>query len=303
MKTDKNALVIRPGSLGDQIATIPVLTSLKKNHFNVYLAGNEKVNTFFEKKGIINRGIGFGDICLTEFFSEIKKIKIPGFPDFDLVICYIEKKEIFSRNLILTYGDKVVFHPLFEKSPCQITEFLLMPLKKMGLNIHYPETVKRDACDLLFIHPGSGSKKKNWPAENFVKVYRYFQRICKPKIILGECEISDYEFWKKNTDAPDLLIPKNLVELSQTLETGKWFIGNDSGVSHLAAFTGLKTFIIFGPTDPAIWAPEGKNVKIVSLHAGCSPCNIETRNMCANNICLQEIKIEHIISLVEKEIR
>lgn len=41
------------------------------------------------------------------------------------------------------------------------------------------------------------------------------------------------------------------------------FVGNDSGVSHLAAAVGAKTLALFGPTNPALWRPLGENVRIV----------------------------------------
>jgi ADP-heptose:LPS heptosyltransferase len=41
------------------------------------------------------------------------------------------------------------------------------------------------------------------------------------------------------------------------------YIGNDSGITHLAAATGVPVVAIFGPTDPTIWAPRGENVRVV----------------------------------------
>jgi heptosyltransferase III len=42
-------------------------------------------------------------------------------------------------------------------------------------------------------------------------------------------------------------------------------VGNDSGITHLAAASGVKTLALFGPTDPCKWGPRGKNV--TTLHA------------------------------------
>ncbi len=44
------------------------------------------------------------------------------------------------------------------------------------------------------------------------------------------------------------------------------YIGNDSGITHLAAALGTPTLALFGPTDPAQWAPRGPHVRI--LHTG-----------------------------------
>ncbi|MCX7705989.1 MAG: glycosyltransferase family 9 protein [bacterium] len=298
----KNALVVRPGSLGDLICTIPVFISLAKNGFNVYLIGNERLNPFFEKREIIKKGIGFSDIRLVEMFSETKKISIPEFPDFVLVIVYIESNGVFFKNLLLSYGEKMVVHPVPENLSCNVSEYLLQPLRKIGLQIYYPEIKKKTFNNTFFIHPGSGSKKKNWKKENFVEVFHHFKKKYKCRVILGECEIDDYKYWEKNIGKHNIIVPDDITVLSQVLETGDYYLGNDSGVSHLAAFLGLKTFIIFGPTDPEIWAPETGNVKIIRTDIGCSPCKDEKRFRCPENICLKKIKPGYIISLIEQEI-
>ena len=59
---------------------------------------------------------------------------------------------------------------------------------------------------------------------------------------------------------PDANRFDNLLELAAWLKGARLYIGNDSGISHLAAATGMPTFVLFGPTDPAIWAPRGANV-------------------------------------------
>jgi ADP-heptose:LPS heptosyltransferase len=46
------------------------------------------------------------------------------------------------------------------------------------------------------------------------------------------------------------------------------FIGNDSGLTHLAAALARPTVAIFGPTDPEIWGPRGEHVSIVPLGGG-----------------------------------
>ena len=46
------------------------------------------------------------------------------------------------------------------------------------------------------------------------------------------------------------------------------FIGHDSGISHLAAAAGAKCVLLFGPTDPNIWAPRNENVRILRADTG-----------------------------------
>jgi ADP-heptose:LPS heptosyltransferase len=46
------------------------------------------------------------------------------------------------------------------------------------------------------------------------------------------------------------------------------FIGHDSGISHLAAASGANCVLLFGPTDPDVWAPRNKNVQILRAQSG-----------------------------------
>ncbi|MGC8804664.1 MAG: glycosyltransferase family 9 protein, partial [Candidatus Ratteibacteria bacterium] len=247
--------------------------------------------------------IDFSDTRLIDYFNETKKLDIPDFPDFDLVLCYIEPECKFSQNLSLTYGNKIIFHPLSEHISTHITDFLLAPLKKYGIStFYYTPPTRKENRNVFFIHPGSGSKRKNWPVENFAAVFKIINKSLDCKILIGECEQEQKNFWIHNAGIQNIIETQDLISLAEVLEKGKYFLGNDSGVSHLAAFLGLQCFIIFGPTDPAIWAPKGKNVKIIKTSVECAPCSREKRSNCLTLICLQEIKIHHTISMIERHL-
>jgi len=59
----------------------------------------------------------------------------------------------------------------------------------------------------------------------------------------------------------------DLYELAQWLAGARLYIGNDSGVTHLAAAVGIPVLALFGPTDPAVWAPRGANVRVARWRA------------------------------------
>lgn len=112
----------------------------------------------------------------------------------------------------------------------------------------------------VIIHPGSGSPKKNWPIENFIAVAEHLQR--------KGGRVS----WTRGPAEADLCYPanaeivevENAMDLAKNLAAADRFIGNDSGITHLAAAVGCKTTAVFGPTNPAIWAPLGDHVTVVS---------------------------------------
>ncbi len=67
------------------------------------------------------------------------------------------------------------------------------------------------------------------------------------------------------------------------------FVGNDSGMTHLAAAVGVPVVAIFGPSDPIRWAPKGSEVRIVRKAVFCSPCEREAMSRCDSRHCLSGI--------------
>ncbi|MCB1102996.1 MAG: hypothetical protein KDL10_11560, partial [Kiritimatiellae bacterium] len=55
----------------------------------------------------------------------------------------------------------------------------------------------------------------------------------------------------------------HLSEVVHLFRSAGRYIGNDSGITHLAAACGVPTLAIFGPTDPAVWAPLGAHVTVI----------------------------------------
>lgn len=112
---------------------------------------------------------------------------------------------------------------------------------------------------VIIIHPGSGSKKKNWPLENFLAVGEHLRQRGKPFAwVLGPAE--------QRLQLPPggrVLPPTSLVNLASELARAALYIGNDSGITHLAAAAGCPTVAVFGSTDPRIWRPLGDNATVV----------------------------------------
>ncbi|HPO17446.1 MAG TPA: glycosyltransferase family 9 protein [Candidatus Hydrogenedentes bacterium] len=111
----------------------------------------------------------------------------------------------------------------------------------------------------IVIHPGSGGKQKNWPLEHFkIVAESLLQRKHPVQWCVGPAE----ENWEV-PPGPERLHASSLVELAHILQRTALYIGNDSGITHLAAAVGCRTVAIFGPTNPKVWGPRGTHVRIV----------------------------------------
>jgi ADP-heptose:LPS heptosyltransferase len=115
------------------------------------------------------------------------------------------------------------------------------------------------------IHPGSGGRRKCWPARLFAELAT---RLDAPVLLVeGPADSTAcHEF--AEVVAPSVPIIRvtgeSLPRLAALLAESRGYFGNDSGVSHLAAALGVPTVAVFGPTDPAVWAPLGPKVSVVA---------------------------------------
>ena len=104
------------------------------------------------------------------------------------------------------------------------------------------------------IHPFSASARKCWPLDRYQELARRLE------IPVRWCAGPE-------DSLPDAVRIADLYELACWLATARVYIGNDSGITHLAAAVGTPVVALFGPTDPRIWAPRGPNVRVIAKPA------------------------------------
>jgi len=140
------------------------------------------------------------------------------------------------------------------------------------------------------IHPGSGSPRKNWLG--FAAVVRWWQRRGRnPAVLLrGPAEVERGA--NTHCGANVVLEGLTLPQVATLLRHARLYVGNDSGISHLAAAVGTTGVALFGPTDPSVWAPRGPCLR--TLHAGqpCPRCGPEV-------FCLHRLPVEQVLGAIE----
>jgi heptosyltransferase-2 len=114
----------------------------------------------------------------------------------------------------------------------------------------------------LAIHPGSGAPRKNWPADRFASLV---ERLTADRPFLLVEGPADAEAAAPALRLPSAVRARDLPPrvLGAVLARAGVYVGNDSGVSHLAAAWGAPVLALFGPTDPAQWAPVGPRVEVL----------------------------------------
>jgi len=159
---------------------------------------------------------------------------------------------------------------------------LARPIEELGINVVdfaariFPSLEDREFAreflvsvpqPIVAIHPGSGSHEKNWPLENWISLFSRGSRFADLErllVISGEADEAQTDQLEREWKNRGLRFARNLPlpRLAAVLERSI-FIGHDSGISHLAAAIGANCILLFGPTDPDVWAPRNDNVQIL----------------------------------------
>lgn len=189
---------------------------------------------------------------------------IPSFPELN------QKKTLseMQRAVLSDWGVPWVSPPRLLFPTDQDRQAGLQVLDRIGIG-------GRPGALPWAIHPGSGGRSKNWPLENFLTLADQLkiQGGWRPFFVLGPVEEETSPGMAEAIRSRGFPLvrhlPLNL--LAGLLELSAGYLGNDSGVTHLAAALDLPTFALFGPTDPGLWGPMGKKVVILRSQDSAAP--------------------------------
>jgi heptosyltransferase-2 len=139
---------------------------------------------------------------------------------------------------------------------------------------------------LLAVHPGSGSPRKNWPLEHWLELLEYFLEKWPSgglRIIGGEADRAQISLLRSAFSRLDARVEmwEDVAHrtLAARLSLCDFFVGHDSGVSHVAVAVQTPSLLLFGPTDPAVWAPTGTRVRI-----------LQSRNLLMGGLDVKEVR-------------
>ena len=280
-------LVLRGGAIGDFILTLPVLEALRQRwpDAEIELAGYPHVAVLAREAGLADRVDSLDRAGFARFFAarpSFSPEQADYIQSFDLVISFLHDPQgVVSANLHAAGARQVIYgSPIVTAG--HAVDHLLKPLETLAIYAAGAVPVLRipkescargrqllDACGaaagrLVAIHPGSGSPGKNWPVDRFIELARQLmKRDAGVVFVLGEADgaargriIAGLPEVPRIEQAP-------LPELAGALSCCAGYVGNDSGITHLAAAVGTRVIALYGPTDPDRWGPRGGHVRIL----------------------------------------
>src|SRR5216683_1295893 len=154
---------------------------------------------------------------------------------------------------------------------------------------------KPAGAPVIWVHPTAGNDIKQWPLEYFAVVIDQLVEAYGARISLtgapgDEAVAAGIVRRLRHPDAVTSMIGTSpLAELPALMEGASLFLGNDSGLKHIAAGLGIPTVGVHGGTlDPREWGPVGPSAVAVARDMVCSPCYLSQVEDCHRGLaCLQ----------------
>lgn len=295
-------LVLRGGALGDFSVTLPAL-GLLRHHWpdaRIELVGNARAAELGVRGGYLDAAHSQDEARWSALYAaagEPLPSALAGWlAEFDLIVNYWpDPDDALSARLPLRPG-QTYLRGSAQPTLAPAGRHFCAPLRALGLSTTdyrsllplpapaatIPSSIVNPGSRAgpLALHPGSGSTRKNWPRERWEELIARLD--CPVLLVLGDAE----QHWHGLSGTPldsaggrsarpafdhgpttarptELAASLPLPDLAARLARCRLFVGHDSGVSHLAAAVGTPCVLLFGPTDPAMWAPPGAHVRIL----------------------------------------
>jgi heptosyltransferase-3 len=243
-------LLIRPGAIGDCILSLPALEYLAADFTEVWISSAIVPLIRFADvvRPLASTGIdlvGVGDLTMPQQLRS-------RLQSFDSIISWYGTNRPEFRNALESLGIECHFHPALpaKNTSGHVTDFFA---RQVGAPEGLLPHIDVEPCaprDAIVIHPFSGSPLKNWPLNSYREVAAQL-RIPIEWTAGPEEELSE------------ALRFTGLAELASWIRGATLYIGNDSGITHLAVAVGVPTLALFGFSSPLNWAPRGDNVTVL----------------------------------------
>ncbi len=334
----QHIVIFRNGSLGDSVCSLPAIYNIRKNFpksnitilYNAGKTNLASIEHVIDKK-LVDGFINYIDIPKKNLVKRLKIEKIDLFIELPQVHQPFKshvRNIIFVRSLGIkhAFGWQIHTTRLFSKTQekhisfTNVKEYFLSLLEKNGLYVFnrdiYPlginlETIKK--IDTLFksisldkFNPpvafivGAKRPQNRWPVSYFDHVIEYLTNKNVPCILIGGKEDTNIVRKLKNYDrVTDLTGKLTPLESAEAMKRCRLVVTNDTGPMHLAYAVGTFVFAIFSSRDyPHLWYPPKERSVVFRNHdIHCKTCFSET---CKENICMQQIKPEQVISKIDE---
>lgn len=265
-----NVLLLRSGGLGDALLTLPVAQAIRdaRPQASIDILGNESMLAAARLTTLFHEFHSLDHARFAALYGDSPATCGRFFARYDLVYAFTAADVGRFKAQVLAdgAGDCQARDPRPPEGYARhITAHLLSVLDELPAEPPMPQlhTENHISGNGIVIHPGSGGVGKNWPVERFIELA---ERFTPPvTFLLGPAELER----GMAARLPGRIVTElPLDAVRDLLADAAFYIGNDSGVSHLAGMLGTPSLVLFGPSDPVVWRPLGPQVRVLRAPGG-----------------------------------
>jgi ADP-heptose:LPS heptosyltransferase len=249
-------LVIRPGAIGDLIVSLPAIECLGTDYLEVWTAPRTLPLVRFAARVRAIPSTGLDLLGVTEAPARL----IEELRGFDSIVSWYGANRPQFHEAVAALGLPFTFFPALPAEGCGVhaTDFYLGQVRTLVECAS--NGIPRIACPaqrekFAVIHPFSGSARKNWPLEKFRALAAKLERRMPVHWCAGE----------DDPPLPGAVRIADLYALACWLAKARVYVGNDSGIAHLAAAVGTPVLALFSHTNATVWAPRGPHVRVLKV--------------------------------------
>lgn len=290
-------LVLHPGALGDGLLSLPTIRGLRRQHpkHELIWVGHKSLGEVFLQAGEVHATFSFDSISVGSVsgaYSSVAQSLRSSHSSTDLLVGWMNDRDGYWK----TWAENLGYARSIFRSPRegQLTSRHMLErywealgagcagicpspvpddfrtlqgmFAKSGVQFGQPLRELSEKKLLFLLHPGSGSPEKCVSPDIFSRMARkLITRFSGKVALIGGPADSRYldPILSTLTDLhPPCFQGLDLPTVCGFFQQVHVFIGHDSGLSHLAANLGVPSLLLFGPTDPAVWAPRGAHIRV-----------------------------------------
>ena len=192
--------------------------------------------------------------------------------------------------------------PVSDRPPTQlaVTDEAATTIAQRLVNAGFNQT------PFAVIHPAAAFATKQWAAGNFARIADELARHDLPVVVITTQNEAGIVEAIKHSAAAKILAMTNLSlpEITALLSRARLFVGNDSGIAHMAAAVETPVVVIFGSSNRAHWSPWAQNAaEVVYEELECQPCHGYFCEKFDEPECIKRVPVERVTAAIERVLR
>jgi predicted lipopolysaccharide heptosyltransferase III len=160
--------------------------------------------------------------------------------------------------------------------------------------------------EFAVIHPAAAFATKSWAADKFARVAEHLMGQGLPVIaIITPHEKPIIDEMNSHAATPvQAFMDLSLPEITALLARARLFIGNDSGIAHIAAAVAAPSVVVFGSSNTAHWRPWATAAaEVVFEEMECQPCHGYFCEKFEEPECIKRVPIERVVAAAERVLK